>query len=144
MLGSLKPPKGARHKQKRVGRGPGSGHGKTATRGNKGSGQRAGKEYTPAFEGGQTPLYRRIPKRGFKNPFKKVYEVVNLETLDKLKMKEITPEVLRKRRIVKRKFPIKILGMGEVSSPLRILAHSFSKSAKKKIEEAGGSTEVIK
>lgn len=144
MLGELKPPKGATHKPKRVGRGPGSGHGRRATRGNKGSGQRSGKEYTPAFEGGQTPLYRRIPKRGFKNPFKKVYEIVSLKTLEGLGVKEITPELLREKRIVRGGFPVKVLGVGEVSSPLRVTAHSFSKSAKRKIEEAGGEAEVIK
>lgn len=143
MRGALKPPKGAVHKPKRVGRGPGSGHGRRATRGDKGSGQRSGKEYTPAFEGGQTPLYRRIPKRGFKNPFKKVYEIVNLKTLEELGVKEITPELLREKRIVRKGFPVKVLGIGEVSSSLNVTAHSFSKSAKRKIEEAGGKVEVI-
>lgn len=141
----LKPPRGAKKKKKRVGCGPGSGHGKTACRGTKGAKQRSGKEYGPGFEGGQMPLIRRIPKRGFYNPFKKEYSIVNLKNLEKIidKYDEITPEVLKKEGIVKKDLPIKILGDGELKKPIKIVAHAFSEKAKEKIKEAGGSFELI-
>lgn len=142
----LKPPKGAKKRKKRVGYGPGSGHGKTAGRGTKGAKQRSGKEYGPGFEGGQMPLIRRIPKRGFHNPFKEEYAVVNLKKLEKIieKYDEITPEILRKEGIVKKDLPIKILGDGELKKPIKIIAHAFSEKAKEKITAIGGSFEIIK
>jgi large subunit ribosomal protein L15 len=142
----LKPPKGAKKRKKRVGCGPGSGHGKTAGRGTKGAKQRSGKEYGPGFEGGQMPLIRRIPKRGFHNPFKEEYAVVNLKKLEKIieKYDEITPEILRKEGIVKKDLPIKILGDGELKKPIKIIAHAFSEKAKEKITAIGGSFEIIK
>jgi large subunit ribosomal protein L15 len=142
----LKPPKGAKKRKKRVGCGPGSGHGKTAGRGTKGAKQRSGKEYGPGFEGGQMPLIRRIPKRGFHNPFKEEYAVVNLKKLEKIieKYDEITPEILRKEGIVKKDLPIKILGDGELKKPIKIVAHAFSEKAKEKITAIGGSFEIIK
>jgi len=142
----LKPPKGAKKRKKRVGCGPGSGHGKTAGRGTKGAKQRSGKEYGPGFEGGQMPLIRRIPKRGFHNPFKEEYAVVNLKKLEKIieKYEEITPEILRKEGIVKKDLPIKILGDGELKKPIKIIAHAFSEKAKEKITAIGGSFEIIK
>jgi len=144
-IADLKPPKGAKKRKKRVGCGPGSGHGKTACRGTKGAKQRSGKEYGPGFEGGQMPLIRRIPKRGFHNPFKKEYAVVNLKKLEKIieKYDEITPEILRKEGIVKKDLPIKILGDGELKKPIKIIAHAFSEKAKEKITAIGGSFEII-
>uniref|UniRef100_A0A7V4E4C5 Large ribosomal subunit protein uL15 n=1 Tax=candidate division WOR-3 bacterium TaxID=2052148 RepID=A0A7V4E4C5_UNCW3 len=144
-IADLKPPKGAKKRKKRVGCGPGSGHGKTACRGTKGAKQRSGKEYGPGFEGGQMPLIRRIPKRGFHNPFKKEYAVVNLKKLEKIieKYNEITPEILKKEGIVKKDLPIKILGDGELKKPIKIIAHAFSEKAKEKITAIGGSFEII-
>lgn len=141
----LKPPKGAKTKRKRVGCGPGSGHGKTACRGTKGAKQRSGKEYGPGFEGGQMPLIRRIPKRGFHNPFKKEYAILNLKRLEKLaeKYEELTPEILKKEGIVKKDLPIKILGDGEFKKPIKITAHAFSKKAKEKITAVSGNFEII-
>jgi large subunit ribosomal protein L15 len=142
-LSSLRPPRGATKKRKRVGCGPGSGHGKTSGRGHKGAKARSGKEFTSRFEGGQTPFYRRIPKRGFKNPFKKEYEVVNLAALNEIKEKEINPKILREKGLVKKGELVKILGEGEISSPLVISAHAFSKSAREKIEKAGGKVIIL-
>lgn len=144
-ISDLKPPKGARKKKKRVGCGPGSGHGKTACRGTKGAKQRSGKEYGPGFEGGQMPLIRRIPKKGFHNPFKKEYAIVNLKRLEKIidKYDEITPEILKKEGIVKKDLPIKILGDGELKKPIKIVANAFSEQAKEKITQIGGSFEII-
>ena len=141
----LIPPKGVRKKRKRVGRGDGSGHGTYATRGVKGSGQRKGTEYDSRFEGGQTPLYRRIPKRGFVNIFKKEYEIVNLKRIEERFSpdEEVNPQTLRSKGLVKKSLPIKILGDGEISKPLIVKAHAFSKSARQKIEKAGGKVEVI-
>lgn len=141
----LLPPKKARKKRKRIGRGSGSGHGTYATRGVKGSGQRSGKERDGRFEGGQTPLYRRIPKRGFKNIFKKEYEVVNIKILEERfnPGDEVGPKILKEKRITKKDKAIKILGDGKLTKPLIVKAHSFSSKAKKKIEEAGGKVEVI-
>jgi len=145
MLEILKPKKGATHKRKRVGRGPGSGHGKTATRGSNGFWSRSGSSMRANFEGGQMPLVRRIPKRGFTNPNKKVYSIVNLEKLNSFrKGTEITPALLIEEGFVKNlRYGIKILGKGNLEKPLTIKAHAFSKSAIQKIESAGGKYEVI-
>jgi large subunit ribosomal protein L15 len=123
----------------------GSGHGKTATRGSKGQRSRAGMRMRPGFEGGQMPLHRRLPKRGFTNIFKKQYAIVNLGDLAKLDPKEkVTPELLVQRGIVRRLHDgLRVLGGGELSAPLQIAAHHFSKSAEEKIAKAGGKAEVI-
>lgn len=145
-LNQLKPRPGAVKKNKRVGRGPGSGHGKTSCRGGKGQTARTGSSIPPYFEGGQMPLVRRIPKRGFKNaPFKKEYAIVNLEQLKEFAPQtEITPEFLVEKKIVKDlKDGLKILAEGEIKVPLIIKAHKFSKTAIEKIEKAGGKAEVI-
>ena len=144
-IGTLRPPAGASKRSKRVGQGMGSGHGKTATRGYKGQRSRSGMRMRPGFEGGQMPLHRRLPKRGFTNIFRKTYAVVNLKDLEDFKAGEkITPEVLVARGLVKKLGDgLKILGDGELKAPLEIAAHLFSKSAKEKIEKAGGKFEVI-
>jgi len=143
-LNELKPAKGATKKPKRVGRGPGSGHGKTSTRGHKGHKQRSGFRTKRGFEGGQMPLVRRIPKRGFTNIFKTEYEIVNVEILGKFTANtEVTPELLKERGIVKGKSKLKILGNGEISVPLKVRAHKFSKSAREKIVKAKGEVEQI-
>jgi len=145
-LGSLKKSKGKAKMRKRIGRGPGSGHGKTSTRGHKGQMSRAGAKRRPWFEGGQMPLQRRIPKRGFTNIFKKEYQIVNLESLSKCDQKEpVTPKILKSLGLIKEeKKAIKILGEGELSSPLTVFANAFSKKAKEKIEACGGKAEVLK
>lgn len=145
-LNNLRPPRGAKHPRKRVGRGPGSGHGKTASRGNKGAKSRSGFRFKRGFEGGQMPLHRRVPKRGFHNPFRVEYAVVNLDTLAEVfdAGTAVTPELLRERGIVREKgVPVKILGRGELAKALSIKAHKFSESAVKKIAAAGGASEVI-
>jgi len=143
-LNELKPARGATKKPKRVGRGPGSGHGKTSTRGHKGHKQRSGFRVKRGFEGGQIPLVRRIPKRGFKNIFKTDYEIVNVEILGKFEPNtEVTPELLKERGVVKGKSKLKILGNGEISVPLKVRAHKFSKSAREKIVKAKGEVEQI-
>jgi large subunit ribosomal protein L15 len=142
----LAPAKGSRHKAKRIGRGMGSGHGKTATKGHKGQKARSGGTKGPAFEGGQTTLQRRLPKRGFKNsPFKKEYAVINLGDITKLAgIDAITPEVLLEKGIIKDiKDGLKVLGTGDISKPLTIKAHAFSSSALSKINAAGGKSEVL-
>ena len=123
----------------------GSGHGKTATRGAKGQRSRAGMRMRPGFEGGQMPLHRRLPKRGFTNIFRKIYAVVNLKDLENFKPEEkITPDLLVERGLVKKLGDgLKILGDGELKAPLHVSAHFFSKSALEKIEKAGGKAEVI-
>jgi len=122
----------------------GSGMGKTSTRGHKGQGSRSGSSLMRGFEGGQMPLHRRLPKRGFTNIFKTEYEVVNLERLATLDATEITPEVLRKAGIVTSKNTlVKVLGQGELSKALTVHAHKFSKSAQEKIEKAGGKITVL-
>src|SRR5579871_6284536 len=142
-LSNLRPPKGATANRKRVGRGMGSGMGKTSTRGHKGQGSRSGSRLMRGFEGGQMPLHRRLPKRGFVNIFRTEYEVVNLEKLAGLGETEITPEVLRKAGMVSsKKSLVKVLGQGELSKALTVHAHRFSKSAQKKIEKAGGKAVV--
>jgi large subunit ribosomal protein L15 len=145
-LSNLRPPKGAKHPRKRVGRGPGSGHGKTASRGSKGAKSRSGFRFKRGFEGGQTPLHRRVPKRGFHNPFRVEYAVVNLDTLGEAfdAGTAVTPELLRERGIVRdRDAAIKVLGRGEISKALTVHAHKFSGSAAQKIAAAGGKTEVV-
>jgi large subunit ribosomal protein L15 len=142
----LTPAPGSTKKPKRVGRGLGSGHGRTATKGHKGQKARSGGTKGPSFEGGQTPLQRRLPKRGFKNyPFKVEYAVLNLSDLDKLAgVDVITPEILLDRKLVKNpKFGVKILGNGTISRAITIEAHAFSESAIEKIKAAGGKAEVI-
>ena len=144
-LNKLAPPKGANRKSKRVGRGIGGGHGKTATRGSKGQKSRSGTSIRPGFEGGQMPLYRRLPKRGFTNIFRKEYAVVNLKGLASFEPgAEVGPEALKAAGIVRNlRDGIKILGVGELSHALRVRAHKFSKSAAEKIQKAGGTVEVI-
>jgi len=142
MLINLHPAKGARHRRKIIGRGPGSGHGKTSTRGHKGAGSRAGKEYDARFEGGQMPLYRKIPKRGFTNYTKIEYEVVNLGDISRCKLAgTVNVEVLKKAGLVRKPMPVKILGKGEITTPVTIQAHSISESAMKKLAAAGGKFE---
>ncbi len=143
-LSNLRAPRKANENKKRVGRGMGSGMGKTSTRGHKGQGSRSGSSTMRGFEGGQMPLHRRLPKRGFTNIFKTQYEVVNLDRLSELGESEITPETLRKAGIVSSsKTLVKILGSGELSSALTVHAHKFSKSAQEKIEKAGGSVKQL-
>ena len=144
-LHELAPSKGAKHKPKRIGRGPGSGHGKTATKGHKGLKARSGGGKRPGFEGGQMPLVRRVPKYGFVNQFRTEYTIVNLKSLAELETTEaITPQLLMNEGLVRRKGQlIKILAQGEVTRPLVVQAHKFSKSAEAKIQAAGGRAEVI-
>lgn len=144
-LSQLKPPQGAIKKKKRLGRGDSSGHGNTSGRGQKGQKARSG-NVPPYFEGGQMPLYRRLPKRGFKNIFKEEYEIVNIRDLVKKfkENEEVTPERLLEVGLVKKKkLKVKILGDGEINFPLIIKVHKISKQAREKIEAAGGKIEVI-
>ncbi|PWV94351.1 LSU ribosomal protein L15P [Paenibacillus cellulosilyticus] len=144
-LHELQPAEGSRKERKRVGRGIGSGNGKTAARGHKGQNARSGGGVRPGFEGGQNPLYRRLPKRGFNNPFRKEYAVVNIEELNSFAAgTEVTPEVLLEKGIVKNpQAGIKVLGNGEITVQLTVKANKFSQSAVEKIQAAGGKTEVI-
>src|SRR2546428_6996756 len=145
-LNSLRPAKGATHKKKRVGRGPGSGLGKTAGRGEKGQKARSGYSMKIGFEGGQMPLHRRLPKRGFTNIFKKKWIEVSLAALEKAfaENDEVTPELMHHRGIIKKaKHDIVVLGNGDVSKSLKVSAHRFTKSAREKIEKAGGAVTVI-
>ena len=138
-LSSLTPVPGSIKNRKRVGRGHGSGLGKSAGRGDKGAGQRSGFKRRPWFEGGQMSLARRLPKRGFTNLFKKEFQVVNLDAIDALGLDTINPQVLAKHGLVRSALkPIKILGDGELKSKLNVTATAFSNSAKEKIEKAGG------
>lgn len=135
---------GSRKNKKRVGRGTGSGYGKTAGRGENGQKSRSGYKIKPGFEGGQNPLYRRLPKRGFNNVNHVEFDVVNLSTLEKLNLNEITPEILVEQRIIKKKHnQVKILGNGELTIKVDVKANAFSKSAKAAIEKAGGKAELI-
>lgn len=139
-LSNIGPNSGAVKRKKRRGRGD-----KTAGKGTKGQKSRSGGTKAPGFEGGQMPLYRRLPKRGFSNPFRTVYEIVNLSDLE-VRFEggeEITPELLQKVRLVRRKRPVKILARGEISKALTVKAHAFSAKAKEKIEAAGGQAIVI-
>ncbi len=142
-LSNIHAPKKATTKRKRVGRGMGSGMGKTSTRGHKGQRSRTGSRMIRGFEGGQMPLHRRMPKRGFTNIFRKEYAIVSLERLVELGESAITPDVLRKAGVVKKDLPIKVLGDGELKTALTVSAHKFSKSAQEKIAKAGGKFEVI-
>jgi len=143
-LSTLRAPKKATENRKRVGRGMGSGMGKTSTRGHKGQGSRSGSRLMRGFEGGQMPLHRRLPKRGFVNIFRDEYAEVNIEELAGLSESTITPDVLRKAGIVNRRNArIKILGDGELKAAITVQAHKFSKSAQEKITNAGGKAEVI-
>jgi large subunit ribosomal protein L15 len=142
-LSTIRAPRKASEKRKRVGRGMGSGMGKTSTRGHKGQRSRSGMRLLRGFEGGQMPLHRRLPKRGFTNIFREEYAVVNLDRLAALGQTEITPEVLKKAGVVHGKKPVKILGNGELKIALTVHAHKFSKSAQEKITKAGGKFEVL-
>jgi large subunit ribosomal protein L15 len=145
-LSNLKPPKGAKHSKKRVGRGQGSGQGKTAGRGHKGAKSRSGYKFKRGFEGGQMPLHRRVPKRGFHNPFRVEYEVVNIDTLAERFDADtvVTPDLLRERGLVAAGSRlVKVLARGEVTKKLTVRAHKFSGKAAEKIAAAGGATEVI-
>lgn len=143
-LSDLKPPAGSRHKRKRVGRGPGSGHGKTAGRGEKGQRSRSGYSRKRGFEGGQMPLVRRVPKRGFHNLFRKEYAIVNLDKLNELEGATFTPEALLEARVIRKlQSGLKILGDGEITRAITVHAHRFTASAKEKIEAAGGKAVVI-
>ncbi len=141
-LHDLSPASGSRRNRKRIGRGPGSGHGTTAGRGDKGQRSRAGFSRRRGFEGGQMSLLRRVPKRGFTNIFRTEYEIVNLSGLADLEG-EVTPAVLAEKGRVRAGRPVKILGQGELDRALTVSAHKFSAAARRKIEEAGGSCEVL-
>jgi len=142
-LSNIHAPKKATTKRKRVGRGMGSGMGKTSTRGHKGQRSRTGSRMIRGFEGGQMPLHRRMPKRGFTNIFRKEYSIVSLERLAELGESTINPEVLRKAGVIKTKNPVKILGDGDLKTAITVSAHKFSKSAQEKITKAGGKFEVL-
>ncbi|MDD5730292.1 MAG: 50S ribosomal protein L15 [Candidatus Omnitrophica bacterium] len=143
-LNNLKAPKGAHTKRKLLGRGSGSGHGKTSTRGSKGQTSRSGRDYYLGFEGGQTPLIRRVPKRGFVSRFRKIYQIVNLAQLKRIKETTVNPELLLEKGIIKTKsLPVKILGEGEIKQAKTFKAHAFSQSAAEKIKNAGGAIEVL-
>ena len=142
-LSNIHAPKKATEKRKRVGRGMGSGMGKTSTRGHKGQRSRSGSRMIRGFEGGQMPLHRRMPKRGFTNIFRQEYSIVSLERLAELGETTINPDVLRQAGVIKTKHPVKILGDGELSVALTVSAHKFSKSAQEKITKAGGKVEVL-
>lgn len=145
-LSNLRPVRGSNKEKKRVGRGDGSGHGKTSCRGHKGQGARSGGGTRPGFEGGQMPLKRRVPKRGFRNPFKSSPAVINLGQLEVFNPgSEVTPEILLEHGLIRRKDKtVKILGDGSLSKPLTIKAHGFSSKAKDKIEALGGKAELIR
>lgn len=135
----------AKKRKKIVGRGPSSGHGKTSTRGHKGQKSRSGGGKRPGFEGGQMPLVRRIPKRGFTNIFRKTYSIVNLSSLNRFKKDTVvTPEILLKEGLIKKKDGVKILGEGELKKSLVVKVHALSKSAQQKIEAQGGTIEILK
>ena len=144
-LSNLRPPKGAKHSKKRVGRGQGSGNGKTAGRGHKGAKSRSGWKSKRGFEGGQMPLHRRVPKRGFHNPFREEFEVVNLDTLGERFDAgiDVTPELMRERGLVGREGRVKVLARGEIGKALTVRAHKFSGKAAEKIQAAGGKAEVL-
>lgn len=143
-LHNLKAPIGAHKKRKILGRGSSSGHGKTSTRGSKGQTSRAGRATYPGFEGGQSPLIRRMPKRGFRSRKPLRFQIVNLRSLRDIKGKNINPTLLWEKGFIKtRKKPVKILGDGKLSVALIVSAHAFSKSAQDKIKSAGGSVEVL-
>lgn len=144
-LSNLPRPEGAHRSRKRVGRGPGSGLGKTSGRGHKGHKARTGGNTPAWFEGGQMPLQRRVPKRGFKNPFRQEFEIVNLRDLKRIEEETITLEVLAAHRLIDlgKGLPVKILGTGEIDRKITVQAHAASAGAKSKIEAAGGSIELL-
>ena len=144
-LSDLKPAPGSRSSRKRLGRGPGSGLGKTSGRGHKGRGARSGGNTHPRFEGGQMPLQRRLPKRGFHNPFREVFTIVNLAKLEAAFESGaiVDPETLAARGLVRRNQKVKVLGQGTLSKALTVKAHAFSESAKAAIGKAGGNAEVM-
>jgi large subunit ribosomal protein L15 len=145
-LNNLRPPKGAKHAKKRIGRGQGSGNGKTAGRGHKGAKSRSGFKFKRGFEGGQMPLHRRVPKRGFHNHFRVEYDVINLDTLAARfeAGTVITPDSLREAGLLsKGGRPVKVLGRGEVSKALTVHAHKFSGKAAEKIAAAGGQAQAL-
>ncbi len=140
----LRPSSGATRPRKRIGRGPGSGQGKTAGRGHKGQKSRSGYHHQRGFEGGQMPLHRRVPKRGFTNIFRREYDVVNLSDLDRFEAGDsVTPQELARKRLAHGRRPVKILGGGELKKALTVSAHKFSESARTRIEAAGGKCEVL-
>ena len=140
----LRPSPGATHSRKRVGRGPGSGHGKTAGRGSKGQKSRSGYRHQRGFEGGQMPLHRRVPKRGFTNIFRIEYDIVNISDLNRFEAgAAVTPESLAGMRLARKSRPVKILGDGAIDRALTVSAHKFSAGARARIEAAGGRCEVI-
>jgi large subunit ribosomal protein L15 len=141
-LHDLSPAPGSTHSRKRVGRGPGSGLGKTAGRGHKGGKSRSGYGVRPGFEGGQMPLIRRVPKRGFHNEFRVEYTVINVAQLEGMSGR-ITAEALVARGMVKSGRPLKVLGNGEIRSAVTVAAHKFSEAARRKIEAAGGTCEEL-
>jgi len=143
-LSNLKPSSGSAKNRKRIGRGPGSGTGKTSGKGHKGQKSRSGYKSKPWKEGGQMPIQRRLPKRGFTNIFRVEYQEVGVSRLASLGIDEITPEILLKSKaIAKKGIPVKILGNGEIDKAVKVKAHAFSKSAVEKIEKAGGKIEII-
>jgi large subunit ribosomal protein L15 len=143
-LSTLRAPKAANSNKKRVGRGMGSGLGKTSGRGHKGQRSRSGSRMMRGFEGGQMPLHRRLPKRGFNNIFRTEYAVVNLDRIAELGEKEVTPDILKKAGIVKKAGTlIKVLGTGELKSAVTVHGHKFSKAAEEKIVKAGGKAQLI-
>ena len=144
-LHNLRPEKNTTRKRKRLGRGPGSGHGKTSGRGHKGQKSRSGYSQRFGFEGGQMPLYRRVPKRGFRNIFAKRYAVLNIQDLNRFgEETTVTPKLLIEQRLIrKRRSGVRVLGGGALKKKLTVRAHYFSGQARKKIEQAGGSVEVI-
>jgi large subunit ribosomal protein L15 len=143
-LSKLRAPKNANRERKRVGRGMGSGHGKTSTRGHKGQGSRSGSSLMRGFEGGQMPLHRRLPKRGFTNIFRTEYTVLNLDRLVSLGERELTLEAFQAKGYLKRRGELlKILGNGELTTAITVHAHKFSKAAQEKIEKAGGKAVLI-
>ena len=144
-LSNLQPAAGSKGKRKRIGRGPGSGYGSQSGKGHKGQKSRSGYKSKAWNEGGQMPLARRLPKRGFTNIFKKEFQVVNVGSLDKLEQEVVDKDILLKNRLIRKKrIPYKVLGNGELTKPLTVRAHAFSRTALEKIEKAGGKAEVLK
>jgi large subunit ribosomal protein L15 len=143
-LSKLKPASGARKTRRRVGHGPGSGRGKTCGRGHKGQKSRSGPGIKPWMEGGQMPIQRRLPKRGFYNKFRTEYQVVNLSVLNRIEGDEINPDKLKEMGIIKTtRQPVKVLGTGDLDRALNVKASAFSKTAEEKIKKAGGNIEVV-
>ncbi|MDD5166943.1 MAG: 50S ribosomal protein L15 [Candidatus Omnitrophica bacterium] len=141
---NLKVPRGAHKPKKLLGRGSGSGHGKTSTRGSKGQTSRAGRHFYLGFEGGQSPLIRKMPKRGFTNIFRKEYQIVNLRDLKLIKESTINPETLKKSGLIQNKEkPVKVLADGEIKTPITLQVHAISKKAVDKIKNSGGKVEII-